>query len=83
MANESVVYGIDGTFSAVDSDVKVSVVTTGGTLTGSNDIELRILKATFLEADNAGFNTKIHALNLLKAIEAAIVKNNWPQGGAV
>jgi NADPH-dependent 7-cyano-7-deazaguanine reductase QueF-like protein len=82
MANESIVYGIVVTNPAA-GEVNVAVATTGITLTGSNTIELRILKASLAEADNAGFNTKENVLHAIESIKAQVVKTDWPPGGLV
>jgi hypothetical protein len=81
MANESIVYGLDATKPSFAADV--AVVTTGGTLTGNNDIELRILKATFAETDNKGFNNKVTVLQLIDRLRAAVAKEDYPAGGLV
>ena len=77
MANESWVYGTV-TPGPVSGDVSVAVVTTGGTLTGSNVIEIRILKSSLGAAANVGFNTKDTILRHLEAIEAKVQSSNWP-----
>jgi hypothetical protein len=80
MANESWVFGAVATRPDA-GDVDVAVVTTGATLTGSNILELRILKATLGEGDNAGFNTKAHVLQMLESIKAKVTSEGWPPAG--
>lgn len=77
MANESWVFGTAVTHPFA-GDVSIDVVTTGGTLTGSNVLELRILKSSLGEADNAGFNTKENVLKQLSMLHAKIVSSTWP-----
>jgi hypothetical protein len=77
MANESWVYGTAVT-NPFSGEVSVTVVTTGITLTGSNLLELRILKSSLGAAANVGFNTKANVLKQLEMIHAKIVDGTWP-----
>jgi ATP phosphoribosyltransferase len=77
MANESWVYGSAVTHPYA-GEVSVDVVTTGGTLTGSNLIELRVLKSSLGAAANKGFNEKQNVLRQLEMIHAKIAHSDWP-----
>jgi hypothetical protein len=77
MANESWVFGTTAT-RPFAGDVDVAVVTTGATLTGSNILELRILKSSLGASANVGFNTKEHVLKMLRSIEAKVASEGWP-----
>lgn len=83
MANESVV------FSVVSADAKhpadVTKVLTGGTLTGSNVMELKILKSAFTPNGSAVTTDALRVLQkkylvklALEAIEEALDKSDWP-----
>lgn len=82
MANESWVFGTTSTNPAA-GDVNVDVATTGSTLTGSNVLEIRILKSSLGASANDGFNTKSHVLKMLESLEEKIESSTWPPANDV
>ena len=76
MANESMVVSVTAK-NPVRFDQDVTITTVGGTLTGSNVLELKFLKATFpgTAVVNGG---KQDVINALLAIIAKIEKSEWP-----
>jgi hypothetical protein len=73
MANESVVYSSELINPVPGKNDDVTRVVTGGTLTSSNVVELKLLKTAFTGAEG-----KTRALLAIDAIKAAVVESTWP-----
>lgn len=79
MANESMVLSVTKT-NPVRFDQDVTIVTTGGTLTGGNLLEVKFLKANFTAyaSGDDPTNGKQDVVNALYAIIAKLQKSDYP-----